>query len=133
MIYVPTNNITFHCLLRNKINFGIIHIVQYSTTDDMDTTVAFTAYATAYRTYGHEDIIIFDRVITNIGNHYSVATDKFVCPRRCLYLFSLILYRHYDGTESVDGAIMLDGNAIGEIYTWSDDDDGARTREGDQS
>ena len=80
-------------------------------TDVVDTAVAFTAYATTFREYDNGDVIIFDHIITNVGNHFSAATNKFTCPRRGLYLFSLTLYL----SDIIYGAIMLNGNEIGEV------------------
>ena len=104
-------------------------MISYITGD----AVAFTAYATSSRTYDNRDIIRFDRVITNVGTHYSVTTNKFVCPRRGLYLFSLTLHQHKDAVQAIEGAVMLDGNEIAEVSAWSDDDDESGKREGDQS
>ena len=98
----------------------------------MDTAAAFTAYATSSRTYRDDQTIIFDRVITNVGNHYNEDTNQFTCPKRGLYLFSLTLYQRSIAAHYIYGAIVLDGNEIGEVHVHSDDDDESG-KESDQS
>ena len=59
--------------------------------DDETGPVAFTAWAnTGTETpYSVGDIIVFNKVLSNAGGHYSRATSSFICPWHALYLVSV--------------------------------------------
>ena len=61
-------------------------------SDDDNAYVAFTAIATNARDYTAGNVVIFDKSITNIGNHYNSDTSNFICPFDGIYSFSVSIY-----------------------------------------
>ena len=57
--------------------------------------MAFTARASEGRYYEEHDIVLFDSVITNTGNHYSSNIPAFVCPFDGVFSFSVSFYSGY--------------------------------------
>ena len=51
----------------------------------------FSAYASVIRNYNTDDVLLFDSVFYNNGNHYSPDTGVFVCPVDGMYLFATTL------------------------------------------
>ena len=86
--------------------------------DDNDY-VAFTACASMNRYYEEDDIVLFDSVITNTGNHYSPNTSAFVCPYDGIFSFSVSFYSGFGKNLYLD--IMRDDQQI--IRGLADDDD----------
>ena len=76
---------------------------------------------------------IIPELSSGLTRSSSVTTNKFTCPQRGLYLFSLSFYHAFDFKDLINGAIMIDGNRIGAVVAWSDDDDEYGNTEGDQS
>ena len=74
--------------------------------------VAFSASARSNRNYTYSDRIVFEDVLTNVGDHYNPTTGVFVCPVDGIYQFSLSVFRWYhprkaSATLLVDGAQVL--------------------------
>ena len=65
--------------------------------------VGFSAYATTDRPYDDGDVVQFDAIVSNIGNHYSPDTYKFTCPYNGLYLFNVnfVAYSNYQMTVKI--------------------------------
>ena len=82
----------------------------FSIPDNETDYVAFTSYASVPRYYDDQDIILFDSIITNIGNHYSVATSNFVCPFNGVYSISVSFYSGISGYLYID--IMRDDELL---------------------
>ena len=88
---------------------------------DENDYVAFTARASEDRNYYANDIILFDSVITNTGNHYSGETSAFVCPYDGVFSFSVSFYSGINDNLSLD--IMRDDELIISGYAnYSDND-----------
>ena len=82
----------------------------FSIPDNETDYVAFTSYASVPRYYDDQDIILFDSIITNIGNHYNAATSNFVCPFHGVYSISVSFYSGISGYLYID--IMRDDELI---------------------
>lgn len=59
--------------------------------------VTFTVGLTVEKSFDANDPVIFDRVVTNIGNAYSTTTGKFVAPYNGTYEFFGNLMNKNDG------------------------------------
>ena len=59
--------------------------------------VTFTVGLTAQKSFNVDDPVIFDRVVTNIGNAYSTTTGKFVAQYNGTYEFFGNLMNKDDG------------------------------------
>ena len=46
----------------------------------MNSRPAFSVYADTHMDYDSGDKMIFEGVITNVGNYYDVAQSQFICP-----------------------------------------------------
>ena len=62
------------------------------------------------RYYAPNDIILFDSVITNTGNHYSGDKSTFVCPFNGVFSFSVPFYSGIFGYLHLE--IMRDDEQI---------------------
>ena len=51
--------------------------------------MAFSASASAEQEVNERQVIIFDNIVTNIGNHYQAAASVFTCPVNGLYQISV--------------------------------------------
>lgn len=52
--------------------------------------IAFTAYPEDGEiSVDHEETVPFNRIITNIGGHYSTLTRRFTCPIDGVFFFSV--------------------------------------------
>ena len=63
--------------------------------DDATEPSAFTATIDQSYYYNDGDMVIFDVIVTNIGNNYQAGTSMYVCPRQGIYVFSLALFNHH--------------------------------------
>ena len=61
----------------------------FTDLQSQDVAIGFTAYATTNREYVRQDTVRFDRISSNLGNHYNAGTSKFTCPVNGLYVFSV--------------------------------------------
>ena len=75
--------------------------------------IAFSAYASTAYEYSDNDVVIFDRLITNLGNGYSTTTNRFTCPIHGLYSFSVSIFQAYDTNFPIACVIYLEN--VGEI------------------
>ena len=80
-----------HKIVFDRNQMLLIHVVSGYDND----YVAFTAHAALSRSYGINDIFLFDSVITNTGNHYNGKTSAFVCPFDGVFFFikCIVLFR----------------------------------------
>ena len=81
-----------------------------AVSGDENDYVAFTASASMNRYYEQYDIVLFDSVITNTGNHYNAETSAFVCPYDGVFSFSASFYSGYNDEFYLD--IMRDDEQI---------------------
>ena len=49
----------------------------------------FSAYSKISRSYANGDLVIFDGVVTNVGNYYNPDMSTFHCANTGLYVFSV--------------------------------------------
>lgn len=81
-----------------------------------ESPVAFTAYASADRSFPSGETLSFDAIITNIRSHYDALSSSFTCPVTGLYMFTMSIFSE-DGhrTEAVmrlDGSILVSTYAV---------------------
>ena len=74
--------------------------------------VAFSASTRVNTNYSYPDRIVFEDILTNVGDHYDPTTGVFICPVDGIYQFSLSLFRWNDkykasATLKVGGAQVL--------------------------
>ncbi|XP_071178088.1 complement C1q-like protein 4 [Mytilus edulis] len=82
------------------------------------TAVAFSAALKHNIQLGQDQLIEFDKVITNIGNAYDSRHSHFTAPCKGIYLFSGSLF--VGGSQSAHVDMVKNGNAIG--YLWANSD-----------
>ena len=96
-----------------------LHTVQSKCIDDF---VAFTAYinvASHYTSVTLDQRLIFNGVVTNIGNAYNQTSGSFVCPRHGIYQFTLSLWSEAGHDAKVElvkgiwGIMIVDVRANG--------------------
>ena len=88
-------------------------------TEDSDTAIGFSAYATAIRDYGANDIILFDQVVSNFGEHFQAANSVFLCPVDGVYIFSVNVQS--TNSYSIAGAIMKETEVLLGFFSGSND------------
>lgn len=82
-------------------------------------TAAFSAYISLYETHLTEDLTLkFDRVVTNIGNHYNPYSGTFTAPQHGAYVFTWGLYCHTEG--HIFSQLVVNSNSKGATYTSSE-------------
>ena len=67
----------------------------------------FSAYASVSRNYNTDNVLLFDSVNYNNGNHYNPETGVFVCPVDGVYLFAMTLCAPHD--EAMFAHIRISG------------------------
>ncbi|XP_056006834.1 uncharacterized protein LOC125658535 [Ostrea edulis] len=91
--------------------------------------VAFSAYVSTYETEISKDHTIkFDRIVTNIGNHYNSYSGTFTAPRHGVYAFSWNLYCYAEGY--IYSQIVVNSNAVGAMLTIAEGATNIRTTTG---
>ena len=85
-------------------------------TENTTAAVAFLAYADSIRDYNTDDIVIFDQVVTNIGNSYNPTTSQFVCPFDGVYSFSTTTLSNND--NSMVGVLMREAQGMATSYSF---------------
>ncbi|CAJ1087059.1 complement C1q-like protein 2 [Xyrichtys novacula] len=86
-----------------KLTFPAVTGTDKSETDDVNTTansfrIAF--YVGLKSPHEGYEVLKFDDVITNLGNHYDASTGKFTCHVSGIYFFTYhVLMRGGDGTS----------------------------------
>ena len=63
-------------------------MVVFSCISERTTDIAFTVSLTNYGLQWTQKKIIYDKIITNVGQGYSQQTGTFTCPKRGLYVFT---------------------------------------------
>ena len=86
---------------------------------DENTLVSFTAYSKNNRNFDGNDIILFDSIISNPGEHFNEHTSSFVCPFDGIY-FSSVTF-HTGNSVSLHVDIMLDNMVIIRNYAFDFD------------
>ncbi|XP_056016677.1 uncharacterized protein LOC125673173 [Ostrea edulis] len=91
--------------------------------------VAFSAYVPAYETDISKDHTIkFDRIVTNIDNHYNPYSGIFTAPQHGIYVFTWNLYCFNDG--HIYSQVVVNSNAVGAMYTTAEGATNIRTTTG---
>lgn len=78
-----------------------------------DTVVAFLAVLDASISIGSNQIIVFERVITNIGQAYSSQTGVFTAPVDGIFLFTTTLLT--ENNKEIWCYVMLNGKDVARI------------------
>ena len=87
-----------------------------------DKPVAFTAYLSKDVTgLGTGQVIMYDRVITNVGGGYHTSHGNFIAPTDGVYVFTLMAMARPGHYEHLD--FIKDGAAVGEIYVGTQSND----------
>ena len=96
----------------------------------MDATTAFFAVVAKDQLehLGVNQNVIFERVITNLGNAYSPHHGVFIAPRSGLYLFSVSILSGHN--REVYAQYAVNGRGISNIYARGTD---GRHGEGSQT
>ena len=96
---------------KHKHQYTLTHRKIYDLFLDGDhEPVAFTAFANETRSYASNSLVIFDGIVSNVGNHYSTDTSIFTCPYNGLFLFSLS-FNAYD-KDDMEAEIMLENEGL---------------------
>ena len=77
-------------------------------------TVVFTAAAVSNRAYDGSQPVIFDDIITDVGNAYDVNSSIFTCPVSGVYMFSMSFMSTPDNYSEV--FLMHQGSAVIRLY-----------------
>lgn len=80
-----------------------------------DGFVAFTASNTERAVINAGDIIVFDRITTNYGNHYNSDTGIFTCPYDAYYIFFTSLIS--DPGERMAGSLVVNGEVLVRVHS----------------
>lgn len=68
---------------------------------------------------GENQDIVFDKVVTNVGNGYVANHGSFVAPVAGVYLFSATILSY--GDNRTWGHFMVNGNILAKIYVHNTD------------
>ena len=79
---------------------------------------AFSAYALGSTSYAPGATLIFENVVTNIGDGYDATTGEFTCPVEGTYSFSLSIIHD---EQQLIGDIESEGVAYATAYTFFGD------------
>ena len=82
--------------------------------DDQELS-AFTASIGSTHSYDTGDVIIFDQIVTNVGNHYHPNTSTYVCPLKGLYVFSVSVLNTVSNHMKVN--LMRENTHLGSGYS----------------
>ena len=87
---------------------------------DVSQPVGFSAKATgdADVEYVGGEIVMYDSVLSNFGDHYNSATSTFICPYDGIYLFNVNLQSFY--TSRVDVVMFRNDIALSEAMAFND-------------
>ena len=85
-------------------------------TEDVAEVIGFTAYATKSTNYNNGDVVMFEGVLTNIGQNYQNESGIFTCAQRGVYMFSWTLYTN---TENRMGAELYVDNESLYLQTYT--------------
>ncbi|XP_062578971.1 complement C1q-like protein 3 [Saccostrea cucullata] len=89
--------------------------IQTTSSPFLDV-VAFSSYISTYETHLTEDHTIkFDKIVTNIGNHYNPHSGLFTAPQHGVYVFTWTLYCARDGF--IYSQLVVNSNVVGAMFT----------------
>ena len=92
---------------------GLTWLRFYSFPEDPiqnEGAVAFTVYASGSRFYEIGEVVTFDSVLTNEGEHYQTNSSFFICPKDGLYVFSVTVCGNTQ-SEEFQANIMRENEA----------------------
>ncbi|XP_062588227.1 uncharacterized protein LOC134249885 [Saccostrea cucullata] len=86
------------------------------TSSPFPDVVAFSSYISTHETHLTEDHTIkFDKIVTNIGNHYNPHSGLFTAPQHGVYVFTWSLYCAVDGY--IFSHLVVNSNVVGAMFT----------------
>ncbi|XP_048766600.2 complement C1q-like protein 2 [Ostrea edulis] len=62
-------------------------------------------------------ILKFDKVITNLGNHYNPTDGIFIAPVHGLYMFHWTMHCYHSGSSSCSTSLRVNNAKKGQIYS----------------
>ncbi|CAC5397011.1 C1QL [Mytilus coruscus] len=102
----------------NKTHLESVYCFQSQVAIGPLTAVAFSAALHYNIQLGQDQIIEFDKVITNIGNAFDSCHSHFTASIKGIYLFSGSLF--VGGSHYANVDMVKNGNAIGYLFANSD-------------
>ena len=82
--------------------------------DDGTEAIGFTACDSTQRLYDVNEIVLFDRELTNYGGYYNTQTSSFICPVDGMYLFTLVINAY-----NTDVQVLIMRNDVELTQTWA--------------
>ena len=70
------------------------------------------------RVYNRDEIIVFNSVLTNVGNNYQNDTSTFICPVDGMYSFSVGLHNVQDEftSQNFEVDLMMEGQHLVTVF-----------------
>ncbi len=120
-----------HDFFYNSYGAELTSFTGFKLYDVVPGAVAFTAVMTNnHTTTSERQPLMFDQVITNVGNAFNADESVFVCPDDDYYLFTWTAAANYGGTNSHTD-LYMDSTRIKYMYlTRQDTDDASGTSGG---
>ena len=84
------------------------------SVDDGTEAIGFTACDSTQRLYDVNEIVLFDRELTNYGGYYNTQTSSFICPVDGMYLFTLVINAY-----TTDVQVLIMRNDVELTQTWA--------------
>ena len=69
----------------------IIHELQIKHSNTTLSPSAFTVYPYQRRSYNTSQVVIFDQIASNIGDHYLSDNNSYIAPESGVYMFTISL------------------------------------------
>ena len=85
----------------------------------LNDAIGFTAIHSDDGEYREGDIVKFNEIVTNIGNHFNPLNYIFTCPIKGMYMFSVSVLSEYNNKGSRI-ALMRDGAGLVDVYLSQD-------------
>ncbi|XP_061162535.1 caprin-2-like [Saccostrea echinata] len=100
-----------------------------TTNPPFPTGVAFSAYiSSGEKEISQDHTIIFDVIVTNIGNHYNPHSGIFTAPQHGVYVFTWNLYCKWDGY--MFSQVLVNANDVSAMRTSGEGATSIRTTTG---
>ena len=93
-----------------------MHFLSVSV-DDATAAIGFTACSDVPRVFGLNEIVLFERELTNYGGYYNTQTSSFICPVDGVYVFTIAI--SVDDTNMV---VLVMRNDVELSATWANAD-----------
>ena len=91
----------------------ILYCVQYSEREYIGSVLDLPHF-----TYDVNQIVLFDRELTNYSGYYNTQTSSFICPLDGIYIFTLVI-----SVQRTNGHVFIMRNDVELTSTWAHTDD----------